>query len=55
MGKISMIGIWVETILYGMSYDVYIVYLLLILPWLHIQVSSKYGWLQQLQTVLINL
>ena len=46
MGKISMIGIWVETILYGMSYDVYIVYLLLILPWLHVQVSSRYGWLQ---------
>ena len=40
MGTISMIGIWVETVLYGMSGVIFVVYLLLILAFL--QVSSKF-------------
>ena len=44
MGKISMIGIWVETVLYGMSCVVSTVYLPLILAYL--EVSSKFEWLQ---------
>ena len=40
MGKISMIGIWVETVLYGMSGVIFVVNLLLILAFL--QGSSKF-------------
>ena len=55
MGKMSMIGIWVETVLYGMSGVIFVLYHLLIsrANW---QVSSKSGWLRRtLQiTVLTN-
>jgi len=53
MGKISMIGIWVETVLYGMSGVIFIVYLLR-LRRANRQVSSK--WLQRtLRMVLMGL
>ena len=45
MGKISMIGIWVETVLYGMSGVISAANLLLILAFL--QGSSMFKWLQR--------
>ena len=54
MAQISMIGIWVETVLYGMSCVVSTAYLPLILACL--EVSSKPEWLYRtLRLLLIDL
>ena len=36
MGKISMIGIWIETVLYGMSCVVSTAYITLIFAWVEV-------------------
>ena len=53
MGKISMVGIWMETVLYGTSFAVAARYLLQMftLP----QVSSKSEWLQRARVGLMSL
>lgn len=53
MGKMSMIGIWMETVLYGTSFAVAAGYLLLMFT--PSQVSSKSEWLQQAQAGLMSL
>ena len=41
MATISMIGIWIETVLYGMSDVVFVVYFLLILAFSQVSSRSK--------------
>ena len=47
MGKISMIWIWVETVLYGMHGVIFVVHLDLLLILAFSQVSSKFELLQR--------